>query len=506
MIRVAPGSTGRARVRARLAGRRRSAAVCVLVALCGWLSGGGVLGGCASTVRPAQEALASGDVDGALALIERDPGNQKSGSDAVLYWLEYGSVLHHAGRFDRSTEALLEAERLMIERDNAPETRLSEEAAALVTNPGAVAYRGKSYDRVMSPVLRGLNALLSGDAESPRQAFNEAALRLADVVAARQGLIDAENAARAGEAARSREFAAADRTLADPRVRSRLDESYGDLERFSAYGAFGNPFAELLHAVYLMARSVDGGDLDRARTMLRRVAGMVPENKFVLEDLAAAEGAVSGATGGAVADGPVAGVTYLFYATGVAPRRVSERIDLPLFLFNDTVDYVGVAVPRLVFDHRAEGSLVLVAGDRSASTELVSDMDRIVASEFRLELPGLLRQSIASAIVKAASAWAINETVRSSTSDQDDWIALGTRIALIGYQYAQNTTDLRTWATLPKRFEYARLPTPSSGRVVVQRPDGTTIEFEVDPSRTTIIYARSVGAWRPLLCRAVGVD
>lgn len=60
-----------------------------------------VLVGCGSTVRPAQQTFRAGNIDGALASLERDMPRASEGNDAVLFWLEYGSVLHHAGQFER---------------------------------------------------------------------------------------------------------------------------------------------------------------------------------------------------------------------------------------------------------------------------------------------------------------------------------------------------------------------------------------------------------------------
>lgn len=453
-----------------------------------------VLVGCGSTVRPAQQTFRAGNIDGALASLERDMPRASEGNDAVLFWLEYGSVLHHAGQFERSSEALLEAEARMAALDARPATSVSAEAAALISNPNAVAYHGKAYDRVMSPLYRGINALLEGDAETPRQAFNEAALQLADAIAWRQASIDLINEERQAWSAGARQPLRVEQTMNDPTMQSRLRDAYGDLEQFQPYAGYGNPFAELLHAVYLLGVQQDGADADRARTMLRRVLGMVPGNAHVPSDLAAAEQAA--ATGQRVR-----GVTYVIFATGTAPQRESNRIDLPLFFFNDTVDYFGIALPFLVFDRAYEPDLIVRSGGVEARTQLVADMDRIIATDFQHELPLLVQRSLVSAAAKAAAAWGVNQAV-----DDDGWVGLGVRVGLIAYQYSQNTTDLRTWATLPKQFQYARIETPADGRITVQRRSGESVSFELDPDRVNIVYARSIGPGQPLLVRAVGLE
>lgn len=450
-----------------------------------------VMVGCAESIRPAQSSFRRGDLHGALVTLERERSSTGRGKDAVIYWLEYGSVLHHVGDFERSNRAFLEAEQKMDALAARPVTSLSEEAASLLSNPSAAAYRGTAYDRIMSPTYRAINALMLGDTETPRQALNEAAYRIDDAIAWQQAEITKER--QQNPAAGSQGFALA-RTMEDGSVQSRLNQAYSDLDRYEAYAEASNPFTELLHAVYLLGVQQDAGDADRARTLLRRVAGMSPGNPHVAADLEAAERAAAGQR--------LRGVTYVFFATGTAPTRMEERIDLPLFFFNDTVDYFGVALPRLVFNHVYERDLVVGVGDAATSTQLVADMDRIVAADFRDELPVLVQRSLASAAVKAAAAWGINEAV----DDDDGWLGLAVRIGLIAYQYAQNTTDLRTWATLPKQFQYARVLTPVDGVINIQRRSGPGVQMRVDPEKVNIVYARSIGPGLPLLVRSVTLD
>ena len=63
---------------------------------------------------------------------------------------------------------------------------------------------------------------------------------------------------------------------------------------------------------------------------------------------------------------------------------------------------------------------------------------------------------------------------------------------------AVNIADTRTWRSLPKEFQYARLPTPED-RLLTLSASGLTTTVAEEPAAVTVVYVRSVGLYSPLL-------
>jgi hypothetical protein len=458
-----------------------------------WLAAvvlGGAGGGCQyETIRRAQLAHRDAAPEIAQADLAQLASTRFAGPHRVLGWLELGSADHAVGRHAASSRALLRAEAGFDAQDARARTSVTEELFAAVTSPLSVAYRGSSTDRVMAPTLRAVNAMLLGDDEGARLALNEAAFRQEENLRRNAAQIDRARGVpdeRAGTIDVSRSVEA---SLRDPRIAASL----GSLRGFEPYRGFVNPFAEMLHAVYRLGLPRDAADGERGLTLLRSVVGTT-ENRFAAEWLAEL-----GTPGGGRSEAaPTAPSVHIFYATGFCPIREEIRLDLPLFLVNDTVDYAGVAFPRLAFDERAPGSLVVETPGAMARTEVLADMDRLMGAEYRDELPVLLTRAVVSAAAKAAAAYGLNEATRD-----DETANAAARISTSLYQYSQNRADTRAWATLPKRYEYARVPAPPEGEVLLSGEGGDSAFVSVSADTDTIVFVRSMHAGVGFTVRSV---
>jgi len=433
------------------------------------------LAGCGyGSIQRAQEAMRAGEPRAARYELEPRAEGGFGGPHEALGWLEWGTLLHETGAYAGSNRAFLEAEAAFDAQDRRPRTSISEEFVAAATNPLTVAYRGTANERVLAPTYRAINSLLLGETELARTAFNEAGFRQEKALELRARRVEAARAA-AGRGPASLDL---ERSLDLARTNPVVAAQARELERFRPYRDFVNPFTELAHGVFRLASHTDAGDADRALALLRSVAGMVPENTFVAETLASAERAVAGE--------PERGITHVFFATGFGPGREAVRIDLPLALVNNEVDYVGVSFPRLDFDDFFDPSITVTGADGSVDTEVVADMDRMVAVEFREEFPTLLTRAIIGAAAKAAAAWGINRATRD-----DDTINILARLAATLYLLSQNQADTRAWVTIPKQFQYARVRTPADGSITIGAPGSRPVEVAVEPEGVSLVFVRS---------------
>jgi hypothetical protein len=455
----------------------------VLIPLSAWLWG------CQyESIRAAQFAARDANLPEARRLLEPMARSGFSGSHEILAWLEWGTILHDSGDHAGSTSALLSAEAGFDEQDRRPRTSISEEFWAAATNPQNAAYRGSPTDRVLAPTIRGVNSLIGGDLDGARSAFNEASLRQSQALDQRREQIDAAKAARS-ESSREGPVNIA-RSAASIEQNAELRARFSNLERFEPYRDFVNPFTELLHGVVRLGARRDAGDDERAVALLRSVAGMVPDHPCIGATLLDAEASMRGIRH--------AGVTHVFFATGFAPWRDSFRIDLPLFLFNDEVDYFGFSFPTLVFDDDADRSLTVETIDELVRTEVVAEMDRLIAVDFREELPALITRAVIGTAAKIAASWGLNR----ATSD-DETLNTAVRIAAGLYLLSQNRADTRSWSTIPKQYQYARVRTPGSGEIRLSTLGGRETLIRAEPGAVTLVFVRSARPGVPLRVQTV---
>jgi hypothetical protein len=212
------------------------------------------------------------------------------------------------------------------------------------------------------------------------------------------------------------------------------------------------------------------------------------ENPAVQGDLALIEGLAAAQP--VEANQPL---TYVIFETGRAASRDQERIDIPIIIAD--VSYVGAAFPRLEFHENHLASLGVGAGDRQEQTGLVASMDSIIALDFKNEWPAILTKTLISTVAKGAAAYAANTAARQ----QEDWAGLLMRIGTAIAQAAVNIADTRTWSTLPKEFQVARLPTPEDRVIRLTGPAGPVAEVQLIDGTVNVVYVRSVTSSSPLL-------
>lgn len=447
------------------------------LAILALLASASIVGGCATQIVPIQQTFRQGDVGAAAKDIRAYARKHDGGSpQSVLAHLEHGSMARVVGNFRESDAALARAEARMFRLDRSPGISATERVSALASTPDRIAYEGFFYDRQFAAAYRAINAMALGEVEDARQHFVRADRW--------QTLAIIENRQRAQQVREEQEIArhrgGFDRSLGDPRLEAELNERFGDLAQFEAYADFANPYVDMLRAVYLMGVAESASDYDVARNLLRRVAGMAPNNPYVLEDLDLADALAQG-------DADKPDMVYVFFETGLAPYRAQTRISVPVFLVTDRVQIVPIAVPYLVFDDRYVDTLYAQADGDSRNTALLASVDRIVAAEFYAQLPGLKTRMIAAAVFKVGAQFGVNQ----SLSQSDPLIRIAAMLGGAIWAAATNEADLRTWATLPKQVQYARLPAPERGELLLTI-GRSQLAVPVATEGITLVVVRSV--------------
>ena len=189
---------------------------------------------------------------------------------------------------------------------------------------------------------------------------------------------------------------------------------------------------------------------------------------------------------------PIPPTTYIVFETGCAPERGQIRIPIPLFLAGvQNVPYVGASFPTLKKQGGQLPSLLIAAGGTNETTALLSSMDSAVGQNFKNELPTVITKTIISAGIKAAASYGVNKAMEN----QNALAQLAVKIAMALAQLAVDIADTRTWNTLPKEFQFCRIPTPADRKIEFSGPNGESkVEVTIGEGTVNLIYVKSISA------------
>lgn len=395
-----------------------------------------------------------GNLASAAAEATKEADKNANNKDAIVWRLEEGAVLRADGQYADSNKAFDQAQEKIDDYEQKAKVRVGQETGALLSNQANLDYEGRSYDGIMLNTYRALNYLNLGEPDKARPEIIRAYQRQQDAVAANQRRIEKTKE----EADQQKDSAKIQKAQENPKFQAELQSSMSGINDIKVYADYVNPFTVYLDGLYFMANAAGTSDLERADKSLQRVASVVPDNKYVKEDVAAAQNLLNGK--------PLTPTTYVIFETGCAPIRDQQRIDIPIIF--SKVSYVGAAFPTIVPQGNYQPVLTVTAGGTSYNTETVANMDSIVVKDFKNELPVVIIKTIAATVTKAVAAYVANDAARQ----QNDTVGLVVQLLTAGYQMAVNIADTRTWTTLPKEFQVCRFPTPADGKIELSTPNG----------------------------------
>ena len=439
----------------------------------------------ADRMKPTAEAFQRGAYAKAATTFEPLlEDRRESDKDRLLYEMEAGAIYAALGDGARSEAALAWAdEDTWRYLDTEPDVRITEQAAAILTNQTVITYRGTTYDRIMVPTYRALNQLAAGDLEAAGVSLRRAYEWQRDAVEKHAKEIEALES-KADAAAREKGYDAK-RAMDDPSVKDGLASAYGGIRDMRGYADFAVPYATYLQAVQQMATGRRDAAA-QATVGFRKVAGMLRESDraYAEEDARLAEAASIG-TGGTGGPDPTQGAVYVFVESGMGPELREFKISIPLFIRQ--VPYVGASFPVLEFRAGGPGGFTARAGGASYPSAQLTDMDAVVAGDFNRRLPAIIALTLVSSASKAVGTYFLQEAALERSRDAAWLVAIGGAI----YQLATNSADLRIWLTLPKEVLYARLPAPRDGFVSLDLGDGQRIgPLAVESDGVSIVHVR----------------
>jgi len=450
--------------------------------------------GCAthtSESENARKSWAMGNTQAAEKELAAKAKDNLTSGDSLIWTLEHAAAARANRDLQASISEFARAHEAIEVFESEPDVKLIEEASAIFTNQSYIPYKGYNYDKIMIGAYQALNYMELKD-------FDNAAVELKrlenfqrNAEQLNQSRIDREaNALKEANAKNKNGGYDASKTLSDPAAQRKLHEVYGDdyianTSEMEAKLLYVNPFAYWLSGVFFMNKAEDSSDKNRAADFFRLASDMLGnKSEFILSDLKVAEDFANGT----IQNPP--NITYVIYETGMAPIRKQIRIDLPLYIIQGDIPHISINFPYLKKEDSFAPTLNIATADSVVKTELLADMDAIVRREFNDLLPSIITKSIISTAVKAGAQYGVKQAAGNG------WAGLATNVAFSVYQATMNDADLRTWTTLPKQIQIARIETPADGLLVIGN-----IPVRVNPESTNIILAKRMAAESPLHLR-----
>ncbi len=402
--------------------------------------------------------------------------------DNLLWHLEGGSASLFAKEHNVSIESFDEGEVLIKHyREQMLSSDVSQAVRANFLNDTTRPYIGTEYDGIMLNTYKAIDYMAMGDMEAARVEFNRAIDRqrrakayFAQMIAKERGEIEKKEQQERASGSDMR----LSETMKNPDVQARLEQGYPGLYAFEPYPDFVNPMTTYLAGLFAMADDNPG----KAETLLKEAYGMMKDNAGVAADLELISSRKK-------LSEPM---VWVLFENGQAPILMEWRIDLPVFIATNRLDYISIALPRLVERQQAFSSLSLVStGGERYQTAHLSSMERVIKTEFEKNYDAILRRAIFSMMTKTAISYAANENHRNNSRHNNNEIGALISVLATIYQMASTRADTRIWSTLPKEFQLARFTRPDDGMLKLMSPGGLLLsQIELPDSDYTLVYVK----------------
>ncbi len=384
----------------------------------------------------------------------------------LLWTLQAGAALRVSQNYDKSTALFTESEKILKYHnlESMAGQGVSATASVLI-NDAVLDYRGEEYDGIMSNTYKALNCIAIKNYDKARVEFNRAEERQrrarvrysAELAKRRKSIKEKKNANFDVQ-----------KTADNPQLNSSIKQRYSNLENFRAYPDFSNPFTTYMAGLFF--HLINDGDNSKSTNLLKRVYGMVPNNKYVLEDFQAAD-----------KQERQQNTVWIIFENGLGPIKEEIKINIPIFLISQKIKYIGVAFPILKMRPAAHDSLWITTSDQSKAiqTTPLASLERVVLTEFKKDLPGIITRSIISTAIKTFAQYQANKRLG----------ALG-GLGMAVYQYATTKADIRIWTALPKEFQIAKLAIPENRKISITPSGGQEFTVSIPKCNNAIVYIK----------------
>jgi len=276
-------------------------------------------------------------------------------------------------------------------------------------------------------------------------------------------------------------------TIGKNRRQVELEEDVG------GYANYANPLTSFLTYLFLKTQGTGKHltDPNDAKRELDELSVYVPNNSVV-------RWARENNT--LVRDDPFLGNSvFVFFETGMSPRQVERKIDIPFpnnFKYTKYLSYLGVAWPELVMNTNSVYQLRVSGGGREVLAEPLANFDSITKQSFDDEWSGVLARQIAQSIAVAAINVGLNIAIEKTL--KEEWQKVLAKVASAALCSAMIGAETRSWELLPKRVLVTRLDIPGDRKLTLSFPDGTwRQDITLGAGDVMAVWVKSTSPWQP---------
>ncbi len=441
-----------------------------------------LLSGCApkEPMATGDAFVAKGQYKQAAEVYEKEIDlDDRTQRNNLLWYLNSGLTNRFDQNHSASIKAFDESEWLIKHyQEQMLNADLGQGASSVLVNDTTRPYVGTQYDGVMANTYKAIDYMAMGDVDGARVEFNRAIDRQRRAKSFYAEMIEKNRVAIKKEEGKENGGISTDDGM--PAADKALQEKYPSLYSFEAYPDFINPMVSYLAGIFALSE----GDNQKAESLLKEAYGMNQNNSYIAEDLAYVDALLDG---GAQSEVPF---VWVIIEDGLAPVKSEWRMDVPIWIFSNNLNYVSLALPRIHPRASAFDGYSIADGDRVNSSRLLSDMDRVVMTEFKKEYPEILRRALFSATTKAVVQYQMQRQAQNSDGNAGLAFALASLAATV-YTIASTQADTRTWTTLPKRFDLIRLERPENGKITLKTSTGLALpKIHLPLSEPTLVYVK----------------
>lgn len=424
-----------------------------------------LLSGCAafrnydSELAQTNQHLASGNVDAALTLLEKN----NTGEDKdLLYYFEKGELLRAKGDLSASKGAWASADKVVGQWEDSVKLDTGKYLAqfgSFLVNDKVRRYEGYDYEKVMLTTQMALNLLAVNDFDGARTAIKKTHEREAVIADLRdkEYLKSEEQAEKEGIQTQYKDLQGYPVASLDAPEVVGLKNSY--------QSAFSHYLAGFVYEAL--------GEKDLAAPGYRKAAELRPNTPLLEQALVNLDKKPTAKD----EDSDI----LIIVQSGLAPSRDSIRIPLPLPISNNVV-ITPLSFPVIKPDaSTAAFTQIGVDGQQLTLTQLNSTT-AMSRRALRDDMPGIIVRTTVRAITRGVAQKQINETNPLAG------LAVGITSAVM------EGADTRTWRTLPDNTQVVRLRM-KKGEHQVTLPSavgGSVVRVTVD-QRYQVISLRAVG-------------
>ncbi|MGY2168916.1 COG3014 family protein [Pseudomonas gingeri] len=421
------------------------------------LSGCSVFRNYDSELAQTSQQLASGNVDAALALLDKNNGSEDRD---LLYYFEKGELLRAKGDLPGSQQAWGHADQVVghweddVKLDTA---KYVAQFGSFLVNDKVRKYEGYDYEKVMLTTQMALNFLAVNDFESARTAIKKTHEREAVIAELRdkQYLKSEEEADQQGIKTQYKDLQGYPVASLDAPEVVGLKNSY--------QSAFSHYLAGYVYEAL--------GEKDLAAPGYRQAAELRPNTPLLEQALVNLDKPAKDD------DSDI----LIVVQSGLAPARDSIRIPLPLPIDNGIV-ITPLSFPIIKPDTSTPGFAQIGVDGQPVNLTALNSTTAMSRRALRDDMPGIILRTSVRAISRGIAQKNLNKVNPMAG------LAVGITSAVL------EGADTRTWRTLPDTTQVVRLRL-KKGEHQVSLPSavgGSLVKVTID-RRYQVISLRAVG-------------